>query len=75
MTDGGLVLITGGDDPMSGGVSAGLKFRSGEGCADSMEVLTWSSGFCTDGEGDTCCGGGSWGSSVKESRRRELWGA
>jgi len=59
MTDGGRVLMTGGEEPISGGVSAGLKFRSGEGCADSMEVLTWSSGFCTDGEGETCCGGGS----------------
>lgn len=46
MVEGGLVLMTGGEEPISGGVSTGLKFRSGEGWADSMEVLTWSSRFC-----------------------------
>jgi hypothetical protein len=40
MRDGGLVLIIGGDEPISSGVSAGLGFRSGEGPADSMEYLT-----------------------------------
>lgn len=40
MRDGGLVLIKGGEEPISGGVSAGLGFRSGEGPADSMEYLT-----------------------------------
>jgi len=35
----GLVLITGGEDPMSGGVPAGLMFLSGDGLADSMEYL------------------------------------
>lgn len=40
MRDGGLVLIKGGEEPISIVVSAGLGFRSGEGPADSIEYLT-----------------------------------
>lgn len=34
------VLMTGGDEPISGGVSAGLILRSGDGPADSTEYRT-----------------------------------
>jgi hypothetical protein len=65
------VLINGGEEPMSCGVSAGLTLRSGEGPADSIEYLTWSSGLTTGssrGYGEMCCRGGSiW--HANESRR------
>ena len=49
MSDGGRVLIKGGEERISGRVSAGLGFRSGEGPTDSIEYLTWSSGNSTGG--------------------------
>jgi hypothetical protein len=45
ISDGGLVRISGGEEPISGGVSTGLGLRSGDGPADSIEYLTWSSGL------------------------------